>query len=124
MKHLKQSDMSVWDEDCLATLEATLGDLQFDQLEGSGKLKLAVQDYLDIATEVSSKMGQAFQIQVEWRSEDQFVTEPWRKWRDAHAQVEMPESPSNHFPPEFRNLVVIVAKRKEGITPPDAYADE
>ena len=103
---------------------STLNNLQFAHLSGSGQLKLTVQEYLAIATKVSSKIGQAFDLQVEWRPEDAFVTEAWRRWRDAHAQVEIIRGMSDHFPPAFRDLVIIMACKKQGITSPDISAND
>ena len=120
---LKLKDMSVWHEGTLADQGATLNDLKFDSLEGSGQFILTVQDYLDIANVVSSRINKQFQIQVEWRPEDKFVPEPWRQWRDAHAQVEALGDEWRFFPPEFRELVIIKAKRKGTVQAPDIYAN-
>ena len=75
-RSLKSKNMSVWHEGTLTTQGATLDNLKFDSLEGSGQFILTVQDYLDIANEVSSRINKPFQIQVEWRPEDEFVPEP------------------------------------------------
>ena len=106
-KSFKQRDMSVWHEGRLTAQGATLDDLQIGDFTGSGRLNLTVADYLDIASQVSSRTGRTFQVQVEWRPEDQYVKEPWRQWRDAHAQLEMLGTSLAHFPPEFRNLLII-----------------
>ena len=116
---LKQLDLSVWHEECLHSQGATLSDLRIESLVGSGQLLLTVKDYFDIASEVSSRTGETFEIQVEWRSEDQYVLEPWREWRDAHVQVETVGNAWECFPPEFRNLVIIEARRKKTVVPPD-----
>ena len=121
---LKQGNMSVWHEGQLNTLGATLSDLQFGEFAGSGKLTLTVRDYLHIAGKVSHRTGQLFQVQVEWRSEDRFVGENWRQWRDAHAQVEMVGTTEKNFPPEFRDLVVIIAERKNAIVQPDIHKSD
>lgn len=118
-KSFKKGDMSVWHEGRLANLGATLSDLQFESLAGSGQLTLTVRDYLEIASRVSKRTGQAFQVQVEWRPEDEFVPESWRPWRDAHAQVEVMRNSGGKFPPEFRDLVIITAQRKNAITAPE-----
>ena len=117
-KSLKQRDMSVWHEGRLAMQGAALSDLQIESLAGSGQLNLSVRDYLDIASLVSSAIGQTFQVLIEWRPDDQFVEEAWRRRRDAHAQVEMMGTSWKHFPPEFRDLVIITAQRKQVLIPP------
>ena len=110
-------------------VDDTDGSLTFElRLTGGlliiGELSLTVGDYLDIASHVSSRIGETFQVQVEWRTEDQYVAEAWRQWRDAHAQVEMVESPPPKlFPSAFRELLIIQAQRKQAITPPDLGSD-
>ena len=101
-----------------------MSNLQFGEFEGSGKLTLTVRDYLDIASKVSRRTGHPFQVQVEWRPEDQFVGRDWRQWRDTHAQVEMVGTTEKNFPTEFRKLVIIMADRKNTITPPDIYLSD
>ena len=121
---LKRGDISVWHEGRLISLGATLSNLQFGEFEGSGKLTLTVRDYLDIASKVSRRTGHPFQVQVEWRPEDQSVGRDWRQWRDTHAQVEMVGTTEKNFPTEFRKLVIIMADRKNTITPPDIYLSD
>ena len=120
---LKKPDLSVWHQGRLAEQGATLCDIQFDVLAGSGQLNLSVGDYLDIASRVSSRIAQTFQVRVEWRPDDQFVREPWRQWQHAHAQVEMVDTSWVNFPQEFRDLVIITALRKKVIVPPDLKAN-
>jgi hypothetical protein len=120
----KQQDLSVWHTGRLAEQGATLDDLRIEDLAGSGQLNLTVGEYLDIASEVSSRIGQTLQVRVEWRPDDQFVKEPWRRWQNAHAQVEMTGASWEHFPPAFRDLAIITAQRKEVIIPPDLDANE
>lgn len=111
-KALKEDEMSLWHESQLEAQGATLEDLKIGELAGAGEFCLTVGDYLDIAQEVS------LNIQVEWRPEDNYVKVLWRQWRDAHVQVEMTgDSPPRHFPPEFRRILTVMAKRK-GIVPP------
>ena len=76
----KQNSMSVWHEDRLKAQGATLDDLRIGELAGTGRLSLTVGDYLDIARNVSIRTKETFQIQVEWRPEDQYVKGPWRQW--------------------------------------------
>ena len=123
-KLLKQRTLSVWHPDRLAEQGATLDDLRIESLAGSGQLNLTVRDYLDIASQISASVGQTLQVEVEWRPSDQFVKEPWRQWRNAHAQVEMIGTLWSNFPHVFRDLAIIAAMRKEVIVPPDLDADE
>ena len=122
-KALKSKDMSVWHEETLINQGASLQTLQFGSLEGSGHFTLTVQEYLDIASAVAATINQPFQVQVEWRPEDDYVPEPWRPWREAHAQVEMLGEDWNAFPEAFRSLVIIKAQRKETAVPSDAFAN-
>jgi hypothetical protein len=122
-KALKPKDISVWHEGTLIAQKATLENLKFDSFKGAGQFTLTVQEYLDIAQGVASKLKRPFEVQVEWRPEDQYVPEPWRPWREAHAQVEMIEEEWRAFPEEFRSLVIIAAKRKGTVTPPNKYAN-
>ena len=119
-RSLKQRVLSVWHEERLEEQGAVLSDLCIDSLSGSGQLRLSVADYLDIADNVASRIEDPIYIQVEWKPDDDFVKEPWRPWRDAHAQVEMIGTSLTHFPTEFRKLVIITAQRKGSIVPPEA----
>ena len=121
-KSLKSKDMSVWHEGTLIKQGATLETLKFGSLEGSGHFTLTVQEYLDIASEVAATIQNPFEVQVEWRPEGEHVPEPWRPWRDAHAQVEMLGEDWKAFPEAFRSLVIIKAKRKKTVTPPNGHA--
>lgn len=122
----KQNAMSVWHEGRLQAKGAVLDDLKIGELAGSGQLSLTVDDYLDIARKVSVRTKETFQIQVEWRSEDEYVAEAWRLWRDAHAQVETIEEtpPPKLFPSAFRELLIIQAQRKQAIIPPNLESDD
>lgn len=123
-KSLKGRELSVWHEGRLLDQGEGLQDLQIESLAGSGQLNLTAGDYLDIAKEVSSRMKTSLQVRVEWRSEDQYVKGPWRKWRDAHAQVEIVGNSWEHFPPPFRDLVIITAQRKNGLIAPEVTESE
>ena len=120
-KSLKQKDMSVWHPGRLAAQGATLDDLRFREFTGAGKLMLTPDDYFAIAEKVASKTGTPFELQAEWRPEDEFVGPDWRAWRNAHAQVEMLDQSIKHFPQEFRALVGIIGMRKPSSVPPDRY---
>ena len=123
-KSLKSKDMSIWHEGTLIKQGATLQELKFGAFEGSGHFTLTVQEYLDIAAEVTAKIEESFEVQVEWRSEDKHVQELWRTWRDAHAQVEMLDENRKAFPEAFRSLVIIKAQRKKTVIPPDGHTLE
>ena len=123
-RSLRDNDLSAWHERQLAAQGATLDHLRFGEFAGAGKLKLTAGDYLEIAEKVALKTGATFQLQVEWRPEDEFVGEAWHQWRDAHVQVEMLDRTQKHFPSAFRDLVGIMGMRKEGSIPPDLYAEK
>ena len=67
------------------------------------------------AAEAAESEGTPFQVTVEWRHENEYVTEPWRTWAYAHVQVEAIEGPPN-FLLEFRRLLAINAQY---LVPPD-----
>ena len=123
-RSLKYKQLSVWHEARLKSQGATLNDLQFGSLEGSGQINLSVRDYFDVAKKVSSRLIDPVRVQVKWRPDDQFVTADWRPWRYAHAQVELVGTIWEHFPPAFRDLLIIVAKRKQALVPPKIEAKD
>ena len=102
----KQADLSVWHRDYLLSRHVLLKDLCIEHLTGCGQAHHAVADYLEFAWRAAQCEGTPFQVQVEWRLEDQYVEEPWRLWRDAHVQVEAVEGPSK-FLVEFRRLLAL-----------------
>ena len=111
----KQAELSVWHKDRLSSQGSTLEDLLIEHLAGYGQAHHAVADYLESAQEAVEREGTPFQVQVEWRPEDQYVEEPWRPWRDAHVQVEATEGPRK-FLIEFRRLLALNSRFS---VPPD-----
>ena len=98
----KQAGLSVWHQGRLCERNIALTALCILHLTGYGQALHAAGDYLAIARESALDTGLPFQVQVEWRPEDEYVAEPWREWRYAHVQVEATEGPSN-FLAEFRD---------------------
>ena len=111
----KQAALSVWHDARLRERGFSLEDLRIDHLAGYGQSHHTAGDYIDCAREAAQRDGEPFQVQVEWRPEDQYVAEPWRHWRYAHVQVEAIEGPAQ-FLPEFRR---VLAERARVVIPPD-----
>ena len=102
----KQAGLSVWHRDRLSSRQVRLEDLRIEHLSGCGQAHHVVADYLEFAQEAARREETPFQVQVEWRPEDQYVAEPWRPWRDAHVQVEAVEGP-DQFLVEFRRMLAL-----------------
>ncbi len=117
----KDPELSVWDVDVLRTLSTTIRDLQFDDFAGTGQAQHSVQQYYDFAKEASEEHQAVLEIQVEFRPSDRHVRAPWRKWRDAHAQVEITKSPPppEPFPYKFRQKL---AEKCRMAIPPDGMS--
>ena len=81
-----------------------LEDLLIENLAGFGQALHRARDYTELAIEVSENSGEPFEVQVEWRPEDEYVELPWRRWRYAHAQVETIVGPGQ-FTRRFRKLL-------------------
>jgi hypothetical protein len=111
----KQPALSVWHIERLRAQGAVPEDLRIEHLQGCGQAHHIAGDYLALAAEASQIEGVPFQVRVEWRPNDQYVSEPWRVWADAHVQVESMEGPPD-FLIEFRRLLAI---RTRGSAPPD-----
>ena len=111
----KQADMSVWHIGQLRAMHVALDELRIAHLGGCGQAHHTAGDYQDLAAEASQTEGISFAVQVEWRPDDQCVSEPWRQWAAAHAQVETTLGPAN-FLPEFRRLLALRTRRA---IPPD-----
>lgn len=111
----KQANLSVWHIEQLRKQGAAPEDLRIEHLRGCGQAHHSAGDYQALAAESSQADGVLFQVQVEWRPEDQYVSEPWRTWADAHIQVEVTEGPPD-FLIEFRRLL---ARRARHSVPPD-----
>ena len=123
-KLFKELDISVWHPSRLNAMGAAVADLQFGSLEGSGQLMLTVQDYVDIASTVASRIKEPFEVAIKWRPEDTHVEEAWRPWREAHAQIEISEGHWANFPLAFRDLVVIAATKRQSIIPPTPNTED
>ncbi len=102
----KQADLSVWHKGRLSERDVLLEDLRIGHLAGCGQAHHTVADYLEFARKAAQCEGRPFQVQIEWRPEDQYVEEPWRPWRDAHVQVEAMEGPGK-FLVEFRRQLAL-----------------
>lgn len=111
----KQPSLSVWHEERLLAQGASLYDLRIEHLVGCGQAYHTAGDYQGLASEAAQEEGIPFQVQIEWRPEDQYVSEPWRAWAYAHIQVEAIEGPDD-FLIEFRRLL---ARRTRFAIPPD-----
>ncbi len=84
-------------------------------MAGYGQAHHTVGDYETLAEQAALRTGIPFQVRAEWRSEDQYVDEPWRNWAYAHVQIEALEGPAN-FLAEFRRLLAAYARL---VVPPD-----
>lgn len=111
------SALSVWHKGRLLEQNVALEDLRIGRLEGWGQAHHTVDDYLQFAHDAEEKTGQPFEVEVEWRPENEYVTEPWRKWRYAHIQVKAIKG-SGKFPDEFRDKLAFNARTK---IPPDEF---
>ena len=111
----KQAALSVWHQAELHQRGVRLEDLRTGHLAGYGQAHHTAGDYIGCAREAAQRDGKPFQVRVEWRPEDQYVAEPWRKWNYAHVQVEATEGPPQ-FLPEYRR---VLAERSRVVIPPD-----
>lgn len=112
----KGQNISVWDVERLQRLNATPQELCIGSLMGAGEAHHTVQDYLECARDAVSN-GVQVTIEVEWRPGDEHVLEPWREWRDAHAQVE-PSTDDHRLPLEVRELLAKRSRWCRGPAPP------
>ena len=110
-----QANISVWHNDRLLERDVRLEDLLIENLVGFGQAHHRAEDYTDLAREVSEKSGEPFEVQVEWRPEDDHVEPPWRRWRYAHVQVEAIAGPAQ-FLRRFRKLLTVNSRV---VIPPD-----
>ena len=111
----KQAGLSVWHQSRLREHNVALTDLRIENLSGYGQAHHRARDYTELAREVSENVGEPFQVQVEWRPEDEYVDSPWRQWRYAHVQVEAVVGPSQ-FLRRFRKLLTANSRV---VIPPD-----
>ena len=111
----KQAALSAWNVESLQAQSVRVEDLQVEHLVGSGQAHHRVSDYMELARRASEVENVPFSVQVEWRPEDEYVSEPWREWRYAHVQVEAVEGPEQ-FLGEFRR---ILAQNSRYLAPPE-----
>ena len=111
----KQDGLSVWHRDRLLSRHVQLEDLRIESLAGCGQAHHRVSDYLDFAQVASEEAGTPLAVQVEWRPDNEYVAEPWRRWRYAHVQVEAAEG-SPQFLAEYRWLLAVNSRH---VIPPD-----
>ena len=111
----KQASLSVWNIESLQSHGARVEDLQVEHLAGSGQAHHLASDYVELARRASDVEGVPFDVQVEWRPNDENVSEPWRRWRYAHVQVETVIGP-DQFLGEFRRYL---AQHTRRLVPPD-----
>ena len=90
-------------------LGSSLRDLCIDRLEGAGEAHLQVKTCIDLGQGVSP----VFDPQVYWRPDK--VRQPWKRWKDAHAQVQSEKGDAN-FPLTYRSLL---ADNATCLRPPD-----
>ena len=112
----KNRELSVWHKERLESEGVDLKQLRLAELSGSGQALHSVEQYFE-ARQVAEENGDGFEMQVEFRPEDEYVSEAWRQWRYAHAQVEIVEGPEK-FPLVFR---AYLARRYHSVIPPDKY---
>ena len=89
----KQGGLSVWDCEKLREHAVQLDELRIEHLAGCGQAHHTAADYLEHSSEAERREGTLLGVQVVWRSGDEYVTAPWRKWRYAHVQVEATSGP-------------------------------
>ena len=111
----KQAALFVWNVESLQAQSVRIEDLQVEHLVDSGQAHHRVSDYMELARKASEVENVPFSVQVEWRPEDEYVSEPWREWRYAHVQVEAVEGPEQ-FLGEFRR---ILAQNSRHLVSPD-----
>ena len=111
----KQAALSVWHTGQLQMMRVDLDELRIEHLSGCGQAHHSALDYQELAAQASQTDGIPFQVQVEWRPNDDCVNEPWRRWAAAHVQVEATVGPVN-FLAQFRRL--LAAKTRHAV-PPD-----
>lgn len=111
----KQACLSVWHQGRLLAEQIPLDELRIEHLVGTGQSHHSVRDYHEFAREAAEIEGTSFEVRVEWRCGDEYVAEPWRRWRYAHVQVETLVGPSK-FLVEFRRMLALRARYNR---PPD-----
>ena len=112
----KQSGLSVWNCNKLRERNARLDELRIRHLSGSGQAHHTAGDFLRHAYDSQLRGGEAFQVRVMSRTDDEYVEQDWRRWRYAHVQVEAVSGPDK-FTPLFRQLLAVNCRY---CVPPDA----
>ena len=110
----KKAGLSVWHQERLRANGVNLQDLLIEGLVGYGQAHHTAGDYLKFALQAAQSENVCFQVQVEWRADDQYVNPAWRQWSYAHVQVEATKGPPD-FPLEFRRLLAANAR---SVVPP------
>lgn len=83
-----RSGLSLWHLGLLEQRSASPEDLLIESLTGCGQAHHTAGDYRQSAADAAQLAGRPLQIAVEWRTERNFVSEPWWPWRYAHIQAE------------------------------------
>ena len=73
-------------------------DLCIEQFSGAGKARLQVETCIELGKGISNE----FNPRVYWRPDS--VAKPWRRWKDAHVQIES-RGGNAGFPPSYRSLL-------------------
>lgn len=87
----------------------TLRDLCFEQLSGAGEAHIQVKRCIELGKDIST----VFNPRVYWRPDK--VTKPWKRWKDAHVQIES-RGGNAGFPQSYRSLL---AENATCLRPPD-----
>lgn len=109
--------ISVWHIECLRRHGVLPNQLRIRGLRGYGQAHLTAGDYLEKAQEVENTLDVPLSIVVEWRTDDEYVEEPWREWAYAHVQVEHSEDAESACV-LFRQLL---SKSARHVVPPDRF---
>lgn len=113
----RETGLSLWHVGRLLEHNVQVEDLRLKHLEGVGQAHHTAGQYIKFALEVAQETNKPFPVSVEWRPEDEHVTEPWRKWRYAHVQVEVADE-SKNFDTLFRQKLAQNARK---LVPPDKF---
>lgn len=105
----KQPALSVWNVDILDQHGEAINELRIEHLSAHGQAHHTAGDYVTFARRTG------LNVQVVWRSDDDYVAEPWRRWNYAHVQVEATSGPAQ-FTPEYRALLATNCRHS---VPPD-----
>ena len=115
--------LSVWHEGRLSENESTIQDLKIKGLSKHGHVCHNAMAYHEVAKEASTVTEEnprpvEIKVELEFRPEDEFVDPPWRKWAQAHCQVEAVIGPQR-LTGRFHRLM---AARSKHATPPPQFA--